>query len=287
MLISIGSLIDQSWQMYRRNFSSLIGVTGWLLLVAIISVIGYALFPPASTLLSGRSFTGVEWLGKGILFVNDFIITPLLAIWIYATLIRLIQSFSEGRSLSVKAAEKEGRAHFWPLIVGSIYFAVILLLPLLLLAPGAGILFAGVWIPSSSGILGLLGTAALVAGIFAGGILAMWWGIRSYFYSFSIVLENERGWNALKHSWKMVQGRYFAVFVRLVVPKLLFLVVFGAIFYFLSYLLSFMVSASAGLNIDLNVRLQTIVTQVVLILQAILINPLVTIADYLLFRNLK
>src|SRR3989338_1913569 len=162
-LISVGEVLDKSWHYYRKHFSELMNISGWLLLSAALSVIGFALLPSASALFSGRDFTAVEQTGRVILALNTFILTPALSIWVINTLIKLFQAQFHNQTVTLKQVAIAGRKLFWPAVWVTILFALVMLASLLFLVPGFVFIALGSTI-SSGTALPVLGSLLLVAG---------------------------------------------------------------------------------------------------------------------------
>ncbi len=304
-LISIGQLIDQTWDTYKARFTELMSVSGWFLVVAVLQVISLA-FYPSVTLVSGLNFfqsTGV------ILFtLTSFVIAPLLSIWIMVALIRLSMAHLGGRSLNVKKASDETKKKFWPVLVVSVMVFLVLIVAMLL-AFSPAILLALLSAMFKQGAFIVLANILLILGVFATAYLAIKWSVSFYMAPFATAMDNENlvaipsgakvsfwkklvghyhhGRSAMNQSRQLVQGRFWATTWRLIVPKIVFLIFGAFIMYVISYTTSVMTEAISGLNLDLYLRIQTMTDTVVPTVIAVLLNPLVVLSDVLLYRSLK
>lgn len=284
--ISVGEIIDKSWHYYKNHFGELMSVSGWLLVAAVVNVIALAFYPSASVVLSERAYTTPETIGVFMLIISNFVVTPLIGIWVTATLVRLIDAIISGRETTLKKVVQEGKKYFWPFLLVSILFSLVIFATLLFLTPGFLFIWAGSTLTGATSVA-MIGTFLLIIGTVVASVLAVLWGIRFFFYTFTLLVDNHRGRDSLKESNRLVKGNFWDVVVRLVIPKLLFFIVFAFGLFVAITIANVVVSGAAGLNIDLQVRLNTIVTGVLVLIQAVLINPIILIADYLIYKDLK
>ena len=92
---------------------------------------------------------------------------------------------------------------------------------------------------------------------------------------------------ALATSRQLIEGIFWPVLIRLLIPKLVF-VIFGVFaMSIIAYLVGILIDFSAGLNVDIHLRISTMTTTIVPILIALLINPIIVISDILLLRSLR
>ena len=286
-LISVGTIIDKSWHYYKNHFGELLSVSGWLLLVAGINVVALTFFPSATTILSERPYGIEENFGTILLMLNNFIFTPLLGVWVTATLVRLIDTIVSGRNTTLKAVMKEGNKRFLSFLLVSVLFSLVLIATLLFLVPGIFFLLVGNSLSGIGATVAMIGTLLLIVGVVALTVTAVLWGVRFFFATYTLLIDNHKGRDALKASYRLVHGHFWNVVVRLVLPKALFFLVFAFGLFIANTLATMIISGVAGLNIDLQLRLTTIVTGVLVMIQAILINPIVLIADYLIYKDLS
>ena len=103
-LITIGELIDRSWEHYHKEFASLMSVSGWILIVAAFNVATLALYPAASRLMAvNATLTKPEAVGVAMYAFSNWILAPLLGIVIFIALIRLIRGQLSGKKGSMRA----------------------------------------------------------------------------------------------------------------------------------------------------------------------------------------
>lgn len=284
--ISVGEIIDKSWHYYKLHFGELMSISGWLLVAAVLNIIALAFYPSASILLSERPYGAAETFGTVLLIINSFMVTPILGLWITASLVRLIDAIVSGRKTTLKDAMKEGKKYFWSFLLVSVLFSLVILATMLFLVPGVFFLLVGNGLSGVGASLAMIGTLLLLIGIGVATVMAILWGVRFFFSTYTLLVDGHRGRAAMKTSYRLVHGNFWDVFVRLALPKALFFIVFAFGLFVVNTLASMIVSGAAGLNIDLQVRLTTIVTGVLVLLQTILINPIILIADYLIYKDM-
>lgn len=285
-LISVGRLIDESWDLYRARFHELMSVSGWLLWLAILYTLSLSLYPSASTLWLSNELTWSQYLGVILFFLTNYVIGPLLGIWVLIGLVRLLRMQLAGRKADVKKAIAEIKPLFFPTILVSIMVGFLLVVATLIgVGPG---LIIGV-LGAVFGSLTLVGLAdfLLVIGVFVALGLSFKWMVEYMLAPYAIMSDGLRGKKALAAGRSFVKGRFWSVFLRLLVPKFVFLLIGVILMGIVTYITGILLSAAGGLNLDLQLRLTTLVEWTVPVVIAVLINPLVIIADVLLYRSLK
>jgi hypothetical protein len=124
--------------------------------------------------------------------------------------------------------------------------------------------------------LGLTATISLVVFV----------SIRLAFSSYALLIENHRGLSALQRSSRLVRGRFWAVLVRFLLPKMLFFFVLFALQGLLLFVLQFAAREIGGLDFLLVGQIFSLGRTIVFLALSALIQPLVLTADYLIFRSI-
>ncbi len=285
-LITLGTLIDESWELYRARFNELMSVSGWLLVLAILYTISLALYPSASDLWFSNELSTSENIGVLLFTITNYIVAPLLGLWVVIALSRLIKMQLSGRSGNPKLAMAEAKPRFIPTLVVSIMVAFLLVVAMLI-GFGPSIILAALGALFNSIILVGIGNFLLIIGVFVALILAFKWMVEYYLAPYVTILEGTQGKKALGITRQMVQGRFWAVFMRLVVPKLVFILFGVFLMAIVAYITEILLDVAGGLNLDLRLRLATMIEWTVPVVIGMLINPLIVAADILLYRNLK
>jgi hypothetical protein len=285
-LITIGELIDRSWDHYRKEFADLISISGWILVTAVINIVALALYPNATKLATGAALTSAESVGVGLFAFSNWLLAPALGLFIFIALVRLVRSQLSGRRGSVREAFLDGQRLFLPTLLVSALIALILLAVLVIsFGPSALLAFLSEALGSSA--LSLVASLLLVVGVIIGLILSFRWSIHYYFAPYTLLIDDVHGRATLPASSKLVGGRYWSVLLRLLVPKLVFVLIGVLGMAVLTFVFSIATSAMTGLNLDVQLRLSTIATSVLSTIVAALLNPLVVIADVMLYQSLK
>ncbi len=286
-LITIGELIDRSWEHYHKEFSSLMSVSGWILLVAIFNVATLALYPSASRLLTvNTTLTKPEAVGVAMYAFSNWVLGPLLGLWIFITLIRLIRSQLSGRRAGIREALADGKKYFLPtLAVTAMIFLI--LVAVVLIGFGPSLILSLLATVTKLGFLTVLATISLVVGVMASLVLGIRWSVHYYFAPFTLLVDDVRGKAALTAARKLVDGRFWQVLIRLALPKILFILVGVLLMALVQFVFSVVSSAFVGLSVDVQLRISTIVLSVLSTVVAALINPLIVASDLMLYQSLK
>ncbi|MEI6510877.1 MAG: hypothetical protein WCO25_02425 [Candidatus Uhrbacteria bacterium] len=286
-LITIGELIDRSWEHYHKEFSSLMSVSGWILLVAIFNVATLALYPSASRLLTvDTTLTKPEAVGVAMYAFSNWVLGPLLGLWIFITLIRLIRSQLSGKRAGIREALADGKKYFLPtLAVTAMIFLI--LVAVVLIGFGPSLILSLLATVTKLGFLTVLATISLVVGVMASLVLGIRWSVHYYFAPFTLLVDDVRGKAALTAARKLVDGRFWQVLIRLALPKILFILVGVLLMALVQFVFSVVSSAFVGLSVDVQLRISTIVLSVLSTLVAALINPLIVASDLMLYQSLK
>ncbi|MBU0531418.1 MAG: glycerophosphoryl diester phosphodiesterase membrane domain-containing protein [Candidatus Uhrbacteria bacterium] len=284
-LITVGQIIDHAWDHYRKHFVELISVSAWLLILAVLYTIAFALYPSAADFYFNYDFTAVENFAITLAMITSFIVGPILGIWIFASLVKLVAKQAQGAPINLKKVMHGSWKHFWPLVLVNVLFTLLIMAPILLLAPG--LLLTIFSISATSGTMGSLGSLLIIAGIIAAIVVVIWLAVKYFFIGYTVVLDERHGKAAFSASSKLVKGRFWPLLGRLLVPKVLFFLLGAIIQIVLIFVITALITAFAGLNLDLAERLLSITNSVVLIIVTILINPIIIIADYLIYDSAK
>jgi hypothetical protein len=285
-LISVGELIDQSWDVYRSRATELLSISGWLIVTAILFAIALAFYPSASRLQLDTTLTGLETTGVLLFSFTSIVIAPILSFFLYVAMTKVLGAHFARRSVLPKTAMKQARSVFWPTLLTSVMVILMILLAIVIgFAPPA--ILATLGALTNVGAIIVLANLLLIIGIFVAIFLSIKWVVHYFLAPYITMLDGTQAKLALATSRQLVQGRFWAVLIRVLVPKLVF-IIFGVFaMSILAYLVGILIDASAGINLDIQLRISTMTTTIIPILIAVLINPLIIISDILLLRSLK
>lgn len=284
-IISVGQIIDHAWDHYRKHFVELISVSAWFLILAVLYAIAFALYPSAADFYFNYDFTTVENFAITLAMITSFIIGPIIGIWIFAALVKLVGKQAQGARVNLKTVMHSSWKHFWPLVLVNVLFTLLIIAPVLLLAPG--FILTILSISATSAIMGSLGSLLLIVGIVAAILIVIWLAVKYFFIGYAVVLDGQHGKAAFNTSSKLVKGRFWPILGRLLVPKILFFLLAVIIEFIFIFVVTSLIMAFAGLNLELAERLISITNSLALILVTILINPIIIIADFLIYDSAK
>lgn len=283
-LISIGELIDNSWEHYRRTIIDHLSISCWLLVKALLDIIALALYPTVTTLATNAVLSPTEQAGIILFVLSNAVIAPLIGVWVLAGLVRLTRGQMMGRG-DVRAAIKDARAYFVPTLIVSVLLALILLAGLAI-GFGPTLILAGLGAWMNNGTLIILANVLLIFGVFVAFVINFRWSVYYVMSPYAVLLDDVGGTAALTRSRTLTQGRFWSVLARYALPKVVF-VLFGLVAMgILSYIATLIVSAAAGLNLDVQLRLITITSSVFPVAIAAVVNPLLVISDVMLYKSM-
>jgi len=284
--LSLGTIIDHAWETYHKRFAELMSISGWLLLVAILEVTSLLLYPYVTQLAATSSpYTFWESFGVVLFTITNTLIAPVIGVWVYIALVRFART-QDDHPISTGKALKEGWKWFLPHCWIGILMVALLLVGILIGFLPAMIVGSLTFIWDSAFFILFLNLFAF-AGIFAAFILDFRWSVHYLLAPYALLLDGVRGKAALHESRRLVIGRFWYAFARLVIPKLIFVIAGVVLMWILAFAAQLVISAMVGLNVDLYLRLQSITGGLLSLVIAVLINPLIVLADVIVYRHLK
>ncbi|MBI4598840.1 hypothetical protein HY734_01435 [Candidatus Uhrbacteria bacterium] len=284
-ILSVGQLIDRSWEHTRNHLRDLLKVSAWFLVPTALAVVSALLYPSASTLASGKDLTPFESLAVFLWLANAAIVIPAVVLGIFIDLMKLIQAQERGTPIRMPALLQDVRRLFWPALLVNILVLGLLVASWLLTLPGAGL--AGLGSLWNNEALAAMGGLLLMAGMVTGIVLGIWWLIVYGYAPLALVLENQRGRGALRRSRELIAGRFWAVVARMAIPKIIYLLIGIVAEVFVNQLGEIAIESIGGVHPDVQVRLTMIFTTLVVVVGAAILNPLMLTSDYLLYQSLK
>lgn len=286
-LLSVGELIDRSWEHYRRDFVDLLSVSGWILVPAILNVVALSIYPAASKIIGTGALTRPEAAGVGLYAFSTWIVAPIIGLWAFIALVRLVRAELSGRRGGVREAMQDGTRLFGPTLLVSVYIFLIMLAVVAIgFAPPAILALIASALGGNTAVSVISGLVAIV-GVVAALVLGLRWSVHYYFAPFALLIDDVRGKQALAASRALVAGKYWSVLLRVLVPKIVYILLGAILMAVVGFVLSIATTALTGLNVDVQLRLTTIVTSVLSTMVAALLNPLIVSADLMLYQSLK
>jgi hypothetical protein len=280
-LITVGQLIDRSFEHYRLRFVELVSISAWMLVPMVVSVVSLALYPSYTTLISERALSNMETAGVILWTVNALIVTPITGVWMLIALLRRIQDQLNGKRPALSVLRRTSWKLFWPMVFVNLLILLILIGAAAFAAPGA-LLLVLPWRQAAA-----FGGLLLTVGLIVGTALGVRWLIFFAYGPLALALEGLRGRAALARAHTLVSGRFWSALALMALPKVVFALVVFVVEWLLLTLTSTLVASAAGLNMDLAVRLNGILETIVISAGIVLVNPIIFTADVLLYRSLK
>jgi hypothetical protein len=285
-LISVGQLIDETWDIYKIRFTEILTISSWLLVSAILLTIGLIYYPTVTQITVGNGYTAGNRFGIMLFSLTYLVIAPVISFWIYNSVTRAVGSHVSNKKLNPTIAMKEGVKSFLPALVTTLMVVLMLILAVVVgMAPPA--IVAGIGALTGSSALIIIGNIALVIGIFIATFLTIKWGVYYILAPIITILDGIKGKMALAQSRQLIEGRFWEVLGRTAIPKILFMILGVVMMSVVGYLVSIFIDASGGFHTDLQLRISTITNTIGPILIAIIINPMIIIADVLLLKSLR
>ncbi len=285
-LISIGQILDQSIDHYAKFFKDLMKFSLWFLIITALFIIAGLMLPLGDvTALAVENFGGWWLVGSIIMVVSSLIVAPIVSLWIYLSLVETIDKERLNQVVDHKAIAKMSWKKFLPYAWVVVLRTLVLLIPALAIVPGLILIVVnlmtdgGVWLGTMSILLTFLGTLVGLVFLF---ILA----IQLNFVGFSMILENNRGSAALKNSRRLVKGRFWHTFVRLLIPKIVFTAALVISQFILFSISSPIIAVGIG-NSGFALHLADVINNLISGGLTVLSLPLFIIADYLIYDSLR
>jgi len=290
-LISIGQIIDRTWEIYSKNFKPLMRISAWGFLVGVFVLLRLFLLPGGETgaiasIVGGNPDQAVA-IGFAVALVLSVIAIPVASIWIYMNLVRGVDNHINKKSYTFKELSSRSWSDFFSYLWVMILKSLASVTPVLLLIPGGAILVYTLVSGNINIAFNSIGLLLSFVGAIAAAILAIWLSVRLAFAGYSMLLDDDRGTLALKKSFRVTDGRFWASLWRLLIPK----VVFGAAVVLVEILLNIftplLISGFYNLGENFGLYAGMVITVGLTTGLRVLYPPLFIIADQLLYGSLK
>jgi hypothetical protein len=112
-LISVGQLIDQTWEHYREHWKELISLSAWMLIPTIIAMLATAFYPSASTMLMAANFSTLEYTAVVVWFLNNTLLLPIAGLLVFIMTIKMIAAQREKTKTSLNSLIKNSAKLFF------------------------------------------------------------------------------------------------------------------------------------------------------------------------------
>lgn len=284
-LISIGELIDQSWNKYRANMPFFLQLSGWLVLVALLNAIALLLYPNAGAIAYHTKFSAGEVTGVVLYAFSNLLLSPLLGFWVFVSLALGAKSVLSGERMSVASIMQETKKRYLSTFAVTILVALTILLAQVITLGPSILLGAIGFLMQNAWILGIA-NGLLLIGLIASLILTTRWTLYYMLSPYAAILDRAKNKQALKKSRGLTEGKFWSVLIRIFLPKFVFLLFGILIAMLISLVLRIFLVGSTGLNLDVQIRITELIDTVLPVLVLIFLNPLIFLSDVLLYQSL-
>lgn len=285
-LLSPGELIDTSWDLYRNQFKSFMSLSGWLVIIAILHVIAWILYPQAGTTSVYTTLRPQEVAGVILYVVTNYVISPLFGFWMFIAMVRASLRVLANKPIELMQMVTETKALFVPALIVTVFVGLMITLAQIITTGPVFLLFGiGNWVHNAIliGFADILFVFAAIASL----VLTCRWILNYFMAPYVCVIDGVEKKSALIQSRLLVQGRFWSTLIRIVLPKFVF-VLFGIGFAAIAtFMIKIFINGATGMTVDQSLHLLTISTNVLSVLIAIFLNPLLILSDVILYKNLK
>jgi hypothetical protein len=286
-LISLGQILDSTWDFYTKNFKTIMKVTVWFFLISLFTIMGSILSPAgnAQFLIEQDLLTLGHKLGMIISILAPSIGTGIVSIWIFLSLVRTIDELQTKKRSDLKAVSKKSWKDFFPYLIMSFLRGVIFIIPTLAVLPGLVLIVASIGLSGGIGFSGFAIALTILGAVTGIILLALFW-VWFSFPGYEMVLEGKGIMQSLKESKRLVKGRFWPVFWRLLIPKVIFTVFVIFIQVAVDFVFTLFI-VNPAISPEAFMRMTDIIGNLVLTTITVLTLPLYIIADYFIFDSLK
>lgn len=213
-LLSIGALLDVSIEHYRKHLASILGIMLWIAVAQIPTFIG-TLIDPQGSVPNGWQWTSFAFHVLGA--ITSFI----AAVHVTVALTAAIRDQAGGKMVdpreALQAAWKKDLSF---LFASLLHLIIVVLLPILPLVISF-IVFAKSYFTDNEILINLSAIATFIF-IIAALVVMTKLAISLGFVNQTNILEGKKGLEALKESNRLVTGRWWATFWRVLLPSILY-----------------------------------------------------------------
>lgn len=310
-LISIGKVIDATWDHYVQYFKALSRIAMWLFVIAAFTVVGGIVTPvDAGESIAFGSISFQIILGIVLRFAG-FIAGIIVGAWVFLAIIQTVSAQSRNKNVDQKAISSRS----WHLIIPYFWVALVkflvILSPLLFIIPGLAIIIYNTAITQISWI-SAIGILLTFIGVIAAFVGIVWFTVQFHFAAFQLVFDRlkdvgtssspykalgknagkwiafvfKTGVQSMKGAKELVKGRWWKSLWRIALPKVVFIVAIVFIQIILSIFVSILIPGFSG-NVVLYTKISIIADTLISTGVAVLSTPLIILTDYYVYDSLR
>jgi hypothetical protein len=273
-LISVGQVLDQTVHHYKKYFKNLLSVSLYLFA-------GTPFFIAATLLYSNSNLTPL--IISAICTIVGTLVYVVASIWTFNALIFTVDAEVQNKKINSSAIYKLAWKKFWPSLALSILIAIILIVIIILcLLPGAAIfILSAATIYSNSLPAFLAGAMFLLFGTAIAACIVAWIGITTISAPYSLMLENLSIIKSLQRARNLINNRWWAVLLRIIIPNLVVAIIIFLAPNILHFFFSLLAVGSSSLILPL-----FILNDIANVALTALTVPFLVIANYYVFQSL-
>lgn len=287
-LISLSELIDRVWEQYRASLLSFLTISGWVLFAGLFYLIALALYPTVDQLVLTDTLTTGQTVGVLLFALTRNVLAPIIALWAFIACVRFGSAQLERGRGDLPTAFRQGWKSFLPTLATTVLFIGLLFAAFLItIGPGfvlsvftTGRFDAG-WVVLTRNLL-------VVIGVLASVYFSIRWFVEYQFTPLISALGDKKPLDAFAASRTLLKGRFWAVAIRSLAPKLVFVLLGAAGLWVLSTVSSVGLSMLSGFGLPFVARLGSFLSIFFgWVLYPMFILPLLYLCDVHLYRSLK
>lgn len=279
VLISIGQVVDQSIHHYKKYFADALGISLWLFAGLPLLILSFVVRPDDTTVVSA------PYIASAILGLLGAALTGAASIWTLTSLTLAVEAHDEGKRATAKSVGKKAWGLFPKVLgfsIGAVALAFAALLPIV---PGATLTIMPAIVDMPVFLSGM-GVFLFFAGGCLAAILLAWLLITLVFGPYALVLEGRGIFGAVNRARVLVEGRWWAVMFRVLIPKLIIFVIVYFIEYVFVQLMAIFLASLIGMSDRTAALLWMTFKNISVTGLTALIIPMLVIADYYVYRSL-
>ncbi len=290
-LISIGQIIDKSWDHYVAHFKQLMMISMFALIVPALMILRNIINPYGEmqrvALMIENQLSSLSLLQSILGILIALIVVPVITVWIYIMLVKAVDSQSKNEIIALKELRALGWQKFLQYILVALIKTIVTLLPIIAIAPGIIMIFFNIYSDGGS-LFGGAGIAITFIGLIIASVLIAILSVQLCFAGFANILKDEKGLKAIYNSRDIVKNRFWQTLWRLFVTKIVFSLVAGVMIIASIIITNLMVLGFYAIFSDAVSLLMVYSVNVFLTCAiSILTTPIFIIADYYIYDSLN
>lgn len=310
-LISIGKVIDVTWDHYVQYFKALSRIALWLFVIAAFTVVGIIVTPVDAGESIALGHISLNLILGILLRIGGFASGVIVGAWVFLTVIQTVSMQSRGKSSDPKAVGSRS----WRLIIPYFWVALlkflVVLSPLLFILPGLILIVYNTavlqisWLSAAGILLTFVGVIAAFVGV-------IWFAVQFHFAAFRLVFDRlkdvgttstpykglgknvwkwiafifKTGVQSMKDAKALVKNRWWKSLWRILLPKIVFVVAVAFIQIMLSIFISILIPGLSG-NAVLYAKMSLIADTIISTGVAVLSTPLLILTDFYVYDSLR